>query len=173
MEHTDAVLILLVGMASGVSVTSKYSGNVIAAGIVTTILIAGLLKKNTQGIFQSVLKIFIKILSLGGSVSETAVADINPPQLRVVLALNIVAAGMFVLAENNEEYDQWAHSIWHALAYIVLWLLIRILVKEDAIPCCSGQKDQKNGLARKDREDYETLLPSRRGRTRLGTGRWS
>ena len=161
MHHTDAILIFLVGIASSVT---KHSGNVIAAGIVATIFFAVLFRTAAQGIFQSILKVFIRTLSLGGSVPETAVTNIDSGQLVVALVLNTLAVVAFVYAEYNKEYDQWAHSIWHAVVYTVLWLLIRILV---------SARNQKGGVARKDREVYETLLPSRRGRTRLGTGRWS
>jgi hypothetical protein len=159
MYHTDAILIFLVGIASSVT---KHSGNVIAAGIVAMIFFAALFKTAAQGIFQFTLKVFIRTLSLGGSVPETAVTNIDSGQLVVALALNTLAVVAFVFSEYNKDYDQWAHSIWHAVVYTVLWLLIHILVGA-----------RKRGVSRKDRENYETLLPSRTGRTRLGTGRWS
>lgn len=161
IHHTDAILILLVGIAGSVT---KHNGNVFAAAVVAALFFAALLRRKTQSLFQSVLDWFIRILSLGGTTSTTPVSSIDRSKLAAALALNAVAVAAFIFGEMNKNYDQWSHTIWHAVVYVVLWLLIRLLV----------QNKSRNGvISRKDREVYQTLLPTRKGKWRLGTGQWT
>lgn len=161
IHHSDAILILLVGVAGSVI---KNNGNVFAAGIVATLFLAALFKSDTQSTFQRALDGFIRVLSLGGTTSKSPISSIDGNQLAVALGLNAVAVAAFIFGELNKEYDQWSHTIWHAVVYIVVWLIIRILVKA---------RSTKGSVPRRDREIYETLLPAKRGKWRLGTGQWS
>ena len=165
IHHNYAAIIFLVGIAS----SAKEGGNILAAGIVATIFLLSLLqqKKKTQGenLLQYVVKTTITVLSLGGSAPEADALDLDTWMLLRAIGLNVAAIAAFVFAANNKEYDQWAHSLWHAIVYTVLWQLVRVLV--DA-------RRKKEGESRKDREVYGTLLPPKKGtKWRLGTGRWS
>jgi len=162
IHHNYAVVVFLVGIASSVE-----GGNILAAGIVATIFLLSLLKQNTRekNLLQSVVGTAIRVLSLGGSAPDSETANLDRDMLKWAIALNVVAVAAFVFAEYNEEYDQWSHSVWHAVVYTVLWQLVRVLV---------AARKQNEGEARKDREIYGTLLPPKKGtKWRLGTGRWS
>jgi len=160
IHHNYAVLIFLVGIASSVE-----GGNALAAGIVATIFLLGLLQNKTEGNpLQSVVGTMICFLSLGGSAPKPNTVILNGRLLTFAVVLNVVAIIAFVFARYNKDYDQWSHSLWHAIVYTVLWLLVRVLVTA---------RDPKEEAKIKGSGD--TLLPSKRGekKWRLGTGRWS
>lgn len=162
IHHGDAILILLVGIAGSVI---KNNGNVFAAAVVATLFMAALFKRDTQSTFQRALDGFIRVLSLGGTTSKSPISSIDEKQLVVALGLNALAVAAFIFGELNEKYDQWSHTVWHAIVYIVVWLIIRILVKA---------RTSKNSVLEGDTEINETLLlHARRGKWRLGTGQWT
>lgn len=163
LHHSDALIILLVGVATSV----EDGGNVLAAGIVALVFLLAVLNKNTQGVLQKITTAAVQLLSLGGTTSEpeaTAFTKTETNELWFALLLNAGAVSAFVFSTMNEEYDQWSHSLWHALVYTVLWRLVLVLV--------SMKTRTSNVTQRKARTVYETVVQPKEERWRLGTGRW-
>ena len=162
INHGDAILILLVGLSSSM----PGGGNMIAAGLVALLFMLALLNRGTQGLLQNAFSWGVSLLSLGATPSkpDTVVfKDVERGRVIVAFILNVFAVAAFLIADMSDTYDQWFHSVWHALVYLVLWQLVFVLV---------SIRDKDEGVLRETREEFATLLPPKRGKWRLGSGRW-
>lgn len=159
LHHGDALIILLVGVATSV----ENGGNVLAAGIVALVFLLAVLNINTKGLLQKITTAAVQVLSLGGTTSQpetTAFSEDETKQLWIALILNVFAVSAFVFSTMNEKFDQWSHSLWHALVYTVLWRLVIVLVSV------------KTRLSSVAYVNLETTASSKEEKWRLGTGRW-
>ena len=163
LHHSDALIVLLVGVAASV----HDGGNVLAAGIVALVFLLAIVNQKTQGFLQKLVTAMVNVLSLGGTTSEPEATVFSPEETRdlwVALVLNVVAVAAFVFATMNKDYDQWSHSLWHAFVYTVLWRLVVVLV---------SVKDRgTRGIQRESRTVYDMLVSTNKRKWRLGTGQW-
>jgi len=133
VHRTDGILIFLAALAS-----SFEFGNVLASSLVSVVLVAILVLAFASEIVQGALRGVISFLSLGGSPElYFSPLDFNQSQrtkLYWTLGLQVLSVAAYLAGENISNLEHWAHSIWHALAYLALYLLVLVLVEEKTKP---------------------------------------
>lgn len=161
VHRTDGILIFLTALAS-----SFDFGNILASSLVSVVLVGIIVLSFASEIVQGGLRGVIGFLSLGGSPDKDfSPLNFNESQrtkLYWTLGFQVVSVVAYRVGENNTDLEHWAHSIWHALAYLALYLLVLVLVEEEtkssmALPRAS-RKDFSNIVTQERNEEIERLL---------------
>lgn len=161
VHRTDGILIFVAALAS-----SFDFGNILASSLVSAVLVGIIVLSFASDIVQDGLRGVIGFLSLGGSPEKDfSPLDFNESQ-RTKLYWTLGFQGLSVIAylvgENNSDLEHWAHSIWHAFAYLALYLLVLVLVEEKtksstALPR-TRRKDFSNVVTQERSKEVERLL---------------
>jgi hypothetical protein len=161
VHRTDGILVFVAALAS-----SFEFGNVLASSLVSLVLVAILFLPFASEIVQSALRGIISFLSFGGSPElDFSPLNFNASQrtkLLWTLGLQILSVAAYLTGENITNLEHWAHSIWHAFAYLALYLLVLVLVEEktklrDELPRAS-RKDFSNIMTRQKAKEIEHLV---------------
>lgn len=149
VHRTNGILIFIAALAS-----SFEFGNILASSIVSLVLVAVLILPLASTLVQDVLRGLIAFLSLGSVPENTFSAlNYNEKQRRLLfttLGFQVASVFAYLIGENKSDLEHWAHSIWHALAYLALYLLVLVLVEEHLKPSCPrlSREDYSNPVTR-------------------------
>lgn len=158
VHRTDGILIFVAALAS-----SFEFGNILASSLVSLVLVAIIILSFASEIIQGALRGTISFLSLGGSPElDFSPLDFNRSQrtkLFWTLGLQVLSVAAYLTGENISDLEHWAHSIWHAFAYLALYLLVLVLVEEKTKKTKTTKLEE---LARAKRQDFSNVMTRQR-----------
>lgn len=158
VHHTSGILIFLAALAS-----SFEFGNIMAQSVVSLVLVGILVLPFASELASSIIEGIVSFLSLGGTPETSfSLLNFNDRQRRLLtttICIQIISVIAYLIGENNSDLEHWAHSIWHAFAYLALYLLVLVLVEEKSKPKCIrlNRQDYSNAVT-KELTKQRTML---------------
>lgn len=158
VHRTSGILIFLAALAS-----SFEFGNIMAQSVVSLVLVGILVLPFASELARSIIEGIVSFLSLGGTPeSNFSLLNFNDRQRRLLtttICIQIISVIAYLIGENNSDLEHWAHSIWHAFAYLALYLLVLVLVEEKSKPKCTrlSREDYSNAVT-KELTEQRTML---------------
>lgn len=158
VHRTSGILIFLAALAS-----SFEFGNIMAQSVVSLVLVGILVLPFASELARSIIEGIVSFLSLGGTPeSNFSLLNFNNRQRRLLtttICIQIISVIAYLIGENNSDLEHWAHSIWHAFAYLALYLLVLVLVEEKSKPKCTrlSREDYSNAVT-KELTEQRTML---------------
>lgn len=159
VHRTSGILIFLAAIAS-----SFEFGNIMAQSVVSLVLVGILVLPFASELASSIIEGIVSFLSLGGTPETSfSLLNFNNRQRRLLtttICIQIISVIAYLIGENNSDLEHWAHSIWHAFAYLALYLLILVLVEEKSKPKCIrlNRQDYSNAVTKELTEQRSMLM---------------
>lgn len=145
ITHVIGIIVLL----SGLSASFEW-GNILSSALTALIFVVTITVPLLDQAVNRVVGYIVWILSLGGVPPNTN-EDINlsgfRKQLLTALGLQILSVASYFVGENNENLQRWAHSLWHAFAFLSLFVLVDVIaLREDTENKRNGAESSKRKL---------------------------
>lgn len=149
LTHVIGIITLL----SGLSASFPF-GNVLSSALTALIFVIVITFPLLDQAVYSVISYVVWVLSLGGIPPRAGDINLGSFRKRLFLALSLqgLSVVFYLVGENNEDLQRWAHSLWHTFAFLALFVLVDVLALRE---------DKENGVApvrRASRKQFYNIL---------------